>query len=207
MKLIHLLLITTLLILNSCGKADPNEQIDEGTVKGEIYESKEIGWSIEIPKGWSVISRDEIEASNKKGLAAIEKSSGKEINTAGLKNLISFQKDQFNMFGSTSEPFAEEFPDHYQQANKEINAVIFQTFMNQGIKADSSSGKEIIDGLEFNAFYTTIYGPDGKVILKQILYSRLINGYDFGVNIDYNNQEGKKALMDAWKKSIFTKKQ
>ena len=110
------------------------------------------------------------------------------------------------MFTSTSEPFKEEFPGEYQQNSKALNEILYNTFVDQGIKTDSTSGKETIQGLEFNTFYTTIYGPNGKVILNQILYSRLINGYDFGVTINYNNEQDKKTMIDALKKSKFTMK-
>jgi hypothetical protein len=206
MKLRALILIIYSLAIISCGQVDPNKQIDEGSVKGETYESKEIGWSIEIPKDWKIISKDKVEAHDEKGKNAIEKSTGLEIDTKALKHLISFQKDQFNMFTSTSEPFKEEFPGEYQQNSKALNEILYNTFVDQGIKTDSASGKETIQGLEFNTFYTTIYAPNGKVILNQILYSRLINGYDFGVTINYNNEQDKKTMIDALKKSKFTKK-
>jgi hypothetical protein len=207
MKLFQFLLVlSSAVFTHSCGPVDPNKQIDEGNVKGETYESEEIGWSIEIPKDWEIVSKDKVEAQDEKGKSAIKKSTGLEIDTKALKHLISFQKNQFNIFASTSEPFKEEFPGEYQQNNKAINEILYNTFVDQGIKADSASGKDTIQGLEFNTFYTTIYGPDGKVILNQILYSRLINGYDFGVNINYNNDQDKKTMIDVWEKSKFTKK-
>lgn len=198
-----LFLYTISLLLFSCEKKDPNKQIDEGIIKGEIYKSKEIGWEIRIPSGWSVVSRDVTQKSEEKGQNAVEQSTGQKFDLSSLKHLISFQKNQFNMFASTSEPFMEEFPGEYEENNKNINSLIYQTFIDQGIKADSSSGQEVIQGIKFNTFYTTIYAPDGKVILNQILYSKLINGYDFGVNINYNNEEDKKTMIDAWKKSKF----
>lgn len=206
MKLSITTLISIILFFCSCDHVDPNKQIDEGKVKGTLYESKEIGWSIEIPKEWKIISKDQVEANDEKGKNAIEKSTGQQIDTKALKHLISFQKDQFNTFSSTSEPFKEEFPGEYQQNSKFINEILYNTYTSQGIKADTASGKEIIQGLEFNAFYAKIYGPDGKLILNQILYSRLINGYDFGVNINYNNDQDKKIMMNAFLKSKFTKK-
>lgn len=199
-------LFFNLLMLISCGQKDPNKQIDEGNVKGEIYKSSDIGWTIEIPKGWSVISKDQIDNQEAKGKEAIEKSSGQKVDMTQMKHLISFQKNQFNLFASTSEPFKEDYPGEYQENSKKLCNMIYQTYVDNKIKTDSSSGKEIIQGLEFNVFRTTIYTPDGKVILNQIMYNRLINGFDFGVNINYNNDEDKKAMLDAFKKSNFIKK-
>ncbi|HYV95517.1 MAG TPA: hypothetical protein VE978_27325 [Chitinophagales bacterium] len=206
MQLKTLFLILIPLAIFSCGQVDPNKQIDEGNVTGEIYQSNEIGWTIEIPKGWTIISKDKAEANDQKGKDAIEKVSKTEIDTKTLKHLISFQKNQFNIFASTSEPFTEDFPGEYEQNNRALNELIYEAYINQGIRTDSSSGKETIQGLEFHTFYTTIYAPDGKVILHQILHSRLINGFDFGVNINYNNEEDKKTMVDAWENSMFDKK-
>lgn len=196
-------LILSLLILMSCAQKDPNKQIDEGNVKGEIYKSSEIGWTIEIPKDWSIVSKDKVQENEQKGQEALEKTAGQKIDLASLKHLISFQKNKFNFFASTSEPFKEAYHGEYLKNNKSIRELIYQTYVDNNIKADSSSGKEMIDGIEFNTFYTTIYAPDGKVILNQILYSKLINGHDFGVNINYNNENDKKVMVDAFKNSKF----
>lgn len=205
MKPKHLLFTLCAVILFSCGPADPNKHIDEGLVRGERYTSKEIGWSIEIPANWKIVSRDKLENLDEKGKAAIEKTAEMEVNTKMLKHLISFQKDAFNIFSSTSEPYQEASPGEYQQNNQLLYEIIYKTFADQGIQADTSSGKELIHGLEFNTFYTTIYDLEGKVILRQILYSRLINGYDFGVNINYNNEEDKTTMLNVWKRSKFTR--
>lgn len=48
-----------------------------------------------------------------------------------------------------------------------------------------------------------MYDPDGKVMLYQDMYSKLINGYDFGANLSYINDKEKNELMSAWKNSKF----
>lgn len=93
------------LLIASCGQVDPNKHIDEGRVKENVYKSTEIGWSIKIPDGWEVVTRDKIVANEQKGKAAIEKTAGTELDMSGLKHLISFKKNQVNLFLSTSEPF------------------------------------------------------------------------------------------------------
>ncbi|MBS1636901.1 MAG: hypothetical protein JST26_13370 [Bacteroidetes bacterium] len=205
MKLLTTAFVSIFLIFASCGHVDPNSQIDEGKITGTTYESKEIGWSMELPAGWKIVSKDKIEANDETGKKAIEKSSGLEIDTKTLKHLISFQKDAFNIFASTAEPFKEEYPGQYEQNNAALNEIMYNTFADQGIKVDTASSKETIQGLDFNVYRTTVYAPDGKVIMNQILYSRLINGYDFGVNMNYNNEQDKATMMNAFLKSKFTK--
>lgn len=195
-----------LIIISSCGNADPNKQVDEGKINGVIYENKELGWSIEIPKDWEVTSRDRVDAIEKKGKDAVEKSSGLQIDTKKLKHLISFQKNQFNLFSSTSEPFIEEYPGEYQECIKNMTKTLYQTYVDQGMKVDTSSGNESIQGLDFITFYTTVYAPNGKILMKQIVYSRLLNGYDFGANINFTNDQNKETMLNAWRNSIFLKK-
>ena len=205
-KLLFTIIAGITLSLTSCGQVDPNKNIDEGKVEGNIYTSQEIGWTIEIPKGWTVIDKDKTKETNEKGLKAIEETIDGQVDYSGLKNLISFQKNQFNIFQSTSEPFELEYEGEWEENNAAIKEIIYTTYLNQGMKADSSATTiEKIDGLEFQKYNFTIYSPKGEVILKQIMYSRLINGFDFGVNINYNNDKDRDELLKVFRNSKFKK--
>jgi len=199
------LLFASLILLCciGCQPKDPNKQIDEGKIQGQLYESKEIGWKIEIPNGWDVVTKDETEARDKKGRDAIESSNNIKVDMSGLKNLVSFKKNQFNLFVSMSEPFKEDAPGAYEQKNADVYKLMYDTYVAKGIKADTASGKETIAGLDFYKFSSTIYGSDGKVILQQLMYSRLINGYDFSVNINYNNDADRDELLNTFRHSTF----
>ena len=194
------------LSLTSCGQVDPNKNIDEGKVEGNVYTSEEIGWTIEIPKGWTVIDKEKTKETNEKGLKALEETMGGEIDYSGLKSLISLQKDQFNIFQSTSDPFKLEYEGEWEENNSALKEILYTTYLNQGMKTDSSATTiEKIDGLEFHKYSFTIYSPKGEVILKQIMFSRLINGFDFGVNINYNNDKDRDELLKVFKNSKFKK--
>lgn len=195
-----LIFISIVLLIVAC-RQDPNKQIEEGQVNGDVYESAEIGWSVKIPKGWTVV-RQNLE----KGKEAMEKTAGGEIDVSQLKQLITFKKDAFNLFASTSEPFEEEYPGEFIENTKYIQKLIYDTYVNQGIKADTSSGAALIDDLNFSMLEFKIYGKDGNLIMTQKLYSRLINGFQFGININYNNDEDRDILMDAVMNSKFDKR-
>jgi hypothetical protein len=182
---------------------DPNKQVDEGAVKGETYVSQDMGWTITIPKGWTVVSRDQTEANEKKGADAIRKSSNTEIDMSGLKHLISFQKDRFNSLMSTSEPFPNASPGAFDDNCAAVDKMIYDAYASQGIRSDTSSSVEVIHGHKFNVFHATLYSKDGKVILQQLLYSKLIHDKDFSVTINYNNEEDKKVMMDAFLNSTL----
>jgi len=194
------------LSLTSCGQVDPNKNIDEGKVEGSFYTSQEIGWTIEIPEGWTVVDIEKTKETEEKARKAVEETMNGEIDLSAFKKLISFQKDQFNCLQSSSEPFKLEYEGEWEENNAALKEIIYTTFLNQGVKSDSSATTiEKIDGLEFQKYSFTIYSPKGEVILKQIMFSRLINGFDFGVNINYTNDKDRDELLKVFRNSKFKK--
>lgn len=130
MTIVSILIAWTLI---SCGQTDPNKQVDEGSVNENKYHSNEIGWTIEIPDGWTVSDKDQVQARNEKGLKLIEETLEGEVDYSGLKNLIGFKKNQFNIFQSTSEPFELEYEGEWEENNAALKEVIYTTYLNQGI--------------------------------------------------------------------------
>ncbi len=192
------------LICVSCEKPDPNEQVDEGTITDQTYTSEEIGWRIVIPKNWTITQREETDEFQSKGQDAIEESTGQKVDISELRNLVGFQKDHSNLFQSTSEPFEEEYEGEWEESNSALRDVIIQVYRDKGIKVGASEIEtEDIGGLEFHKYSIRIYSPTGELILHQIMYSRLINGVDFDVNINYNDEELGREMLEAWRSSEF----
>ncbi|MCS4436690.1 hypothetical protein [Aquiflexum gelatinilyticum] len=205
-KILFTVVLSISIALGSSGQVDPNKNIDEGKIEGNTYTSNEIGWKMEIPTGWAVVEKEKTKENNEKGLKALQETMDAEIDYSGLKNLISIQKDLFNIFQSTSEPFKVEYEGEWEENSAALKEIIYLTYLDQGIKTDSSATTtEVIDGLEFQKYSFTVYSPNGKFILSQIMYSRLINGFDFGVNINYNNDKYRDELLMAFRNSKFKK--
>jgi hypothetical protein len=188
-----------------CAPKDPNKQIDVGKVSENVYTNDEIGWQITLPDDWDVMEKDKLEAQQKKGMEMVEQTLDTTVDYSTVNHLISFQKDQFNIFLSTSDRYDEEIDGSWAESRRIVRDVIYNTFADQGIKADTSSTSEVINELEFDVFKTTIYSPKGDVILNQDIYSRLIRGHLFSVVINYNNEADKQTMMDAWRNSRFRK--
>lgn len=205
MKPIMLLFIFILpaFIYMSCVQPDANKQIDEGKIEGNMYHSKEIGWSIEIPEGSEITMKDRILANERETRAVIKRASGVTMDVSKVIHLISFRKDADNVFESTAEPFKDERPGAYEQHNRFVYKLLYDAYLKLGISVDTSSGMETIDGLHFYTFNITAYAPGRKVILNQVLYNRLINGYDFAVSINYNNPFDKEILLRTLQHSKF----
>ena len=200
------LLLFVFVILFSCKNLDPNNQIDEGNIENSVYKNREIGWQMDIPKGWYIISKEETDKFQKKGEDALQPMLEEDIDVSQLRNLLSFKKNMFNMFQSTSEPFEIEYEGEWEENNMALKALIQDTYLQQGIKATSSDiTTEIIDSLDFKVYSFIIYSPDDKVILNQIMYSRWIDGFDFGVNINYNDEALRDDMLTAFRNSKFTR--
>lgn len=187
----------------SCGALDPNKHIDEGDVRDQIYESQEIGWTMAIPNGWSVTRKSVSDERTKEGLNAFKESAGIDYDASGLKQLLNFHKDRAHVFQSSSEPFPLLYEGEWEENGERLKHLIYETYTSQGVRVDTSSSKKKIDNLDFEVFHIKIYSPEGETLLYQDMYSRYINGFDFGVNLSYINEKEKNEMLTAWENSKF----
>ena len=189
--------------IQSCGLLDSNEKVDEGKVEGEYYISSEIGWTIKIPSGWKIVSKNKMDKNQEKGVKSISETINVEIDDSELNHLISFMKNKGNVFQSTSEPFVSEYDGQYHETIQFMYQVLSESYRNQGIKIQTSTSFTRIDGLKFDIFKIAMYEADGKIYFNQEIYTRLINGYLFSVTLSYNNSKDKFTMMNAWTNSKF----
>lgn len=203
-KFIHNIAILFMIGTYSCSPTDPNKEVDEGSVKNDIYQSEALGWSMEIPNDWDIISKEKMDKNSERGLEKVEQA-GYDIDASSLKHLISFKKNMFNIFQSTTEPFKLDYEGQWEDNTQNVKNILFETFKAQKIKIDTASSSAKIDGLEFDLFLITVYGASGKVVLNQELYSRHINDHQFSVNINYNNEKDRAVMTDVWMNSKFEK--
>ena len=197
-------LIGIVSLINSC-EIDPNKQVDEGKVENEYYTSDEIGWTIQIPSGWRIMLKNQLDKNQDKGMDLVQETIDTIVDYSGLKHLISFQKNKANVFQSTSEPFELEYEGEWEENNEFVKVLITETYQNQGIRVDTSSSTAWIDDLKFDLFEIKMYNPQGDIILNQDMYSRLINDYMFSVILSYNDIVYKNEMMKVWTNSKFEK--
>lgn len=185
----------------ACNSSTPKEEKQ----KGEIFTSKEVGWTIEIPNGYQPLSQNRMKVNEQKGKEALGKVTDSEVSGDNLIRLVNFQKNQFNSFLATAEAYDLNRDGEYSANNQMVKKLIFDTYINQKIKVDTLSGTEVIAGQKFYTFNIKLYGPSGEVLMNQVMYNQLIKGYDFGVNINYNNETDREVLINAFKNSKFVK--
>jgi hypothetical protein len=199
-----------LLIFYSCKNRQPlkekQQELEVGSIdERNIYTANMVGWTVKLPENWNVITKRESYEMSKKGKEAIEKSTGLKINGTSLIELINLKKDAANSFLSTIQHYNEADDGNYSQHNKAIIDVLKSTYKSKKIKADYEEGTANIDDLEFETFAIKIYSDNKtKVILHQKMFSRLINGYDFSITINYNNETDRQTLFKVINSSKFS---
>ena len=184
----------------ACNSSTPKEE----KPKVETFNSKELGWTIEIPTGFKSLSQNRVRENELKGKAALDSSTTEKAPSSELKHIINFQKNQFNSFTATILPYDERIDGDYLKSNQITKEAIYDAYTLQKIKVDTASFQETIAGKMFLGFSIKIYGPNGDVIMNQLLMTQLRNGYDFGININYNNEADRNTLFDALHHSKFS---
>lgn len=212
--IVKIVLLGIIYYASSCSCQDSNINEDELPLENEVYiheelpskemyTNEEVGWTIEIPHGWSIIAKDKLEERKDDGLEMI-KEAGTVLDDSRLKFLLCLQKGQ-SIFQSSTDPFKPGYEGQWEENYADIKDVLYKTFINEGINVDTSSAVIEVDGLAFNTYHVTAYNSSGKAILYQDMYRRYINGYTFAVAFSYTNSSDKKKLMDIWTNSKFKK--
>lgn len=188
---------------------DKQKEIETGSLdSSNIYKVDEIGWTVRIPAHWEIMTRETLKKNTERGKKAMEKAMDSQIDVSGLVQLLNLKKDQFNSFLSTIEPYPGEDGLSEEEHNQQVYNVIKEAYKMNGIHARYQEDSTIIDGLRFYVFHIRLYAPDKeKIIFRQVLYSRNINGYDFGMTINYNNEKPMEELSEMVYSSHFSKRE
>ncbi len=201
MKFISLILSVSFLLF-AC-QSDGSKSIQQTSSTSEnTYTNTTLGWHIDIPKNWRIISEEQFNNQNQEGKKALEGIMEGSLTATGLQQLISFQKDQFNVFQSTAE--AVKGAQEWAANHKDMQEMMIDAFRSQGIHAEASATRnEKISGLDFQVFEITIFDMNKEILVQQLSYSRFLKGYDVSIIINYNNPDDKATLLKALTNSRF----
>lgn len=169
----------------------------------KTFEDKKTGWKTQYSSTWTIVSQEEIDATEGKGKEAIEKTVETEIEPTGHRNLIWLKKDRFNSFMSSTQAFDEAVDGPYEETQAMINQVILDTYKNNNLQFDVKNGEERIDGLAFTTMTVTLYSPDRKqVLLTQVVYDRFVDKrFSLTFTLNYNNPMNRAELLEILKAS------
>jgi hypothetical protein len=169
------------------------------------YSNSEIGWSVVYPNDWVVLNNAEIVQSEGDAKKALE-STLKDSISMNHKNLLWLQKDKFNSFSSTVQPFDSLKEGSYNKTQEALFETMLATYAKQGLQFQYKTGKENIDGLEFKTYFIKFLTSDKKnIILYQVIFDRLINGRNaLTLSINFNNDNDKQTLTNIIRSSKLT---
>jgi hypothetical protein len=199
MRIFHHISIAVFLLLQACQSSE---------VKNKDYFTfmhPELGWEIDIPLEWKAETSATDNENKTLGKKALEKYSDKSINT-DYERILSFEKNKNASFIATAEFFEETYEGEWLENNLSLKSLLFNAFSERGIKADTASATEMIDNIPFQVFHISIKGPDNQIIIHQSIYASLIKNHNFGVVINYLDENDRQDLHRVWSNSRFTKK-
>jgi hypothetical protein len=187
---------------------EKQKELDAGKLdEKNIYTAEEIGWTAALPRDWKVMTKRENYLLNQKTKNVFRDDLGTDLSYSGLVNLICIEKDQFNLFVSTIQPFKELTEGDYDQHVMAIQNMMLEFYKAKGVPEEHELGAVRIDGVMFDRFCTKLYTVDKKkIILEQKLFSALINGYVFSMSMNFNNSDDEEALMHLVMNSRFYQK-
>lgn len=174
------------------------------TTPAKEFHDKDFNWTILIPENFQTVSTEEWTKMQNRGAEAIEDTFGEEIINQA-KTIFVFRSNQFNYFEANYQPFDPEVDGDYIESCKNVNALIYETFATQipDAKIDTASSVEKIGKLEFQTHTMKIVLPN-KMVMHQIMYSRLFGKREFSVNIMFVDPKKGQQMLDAWKNSRFS---
>lgn len=190
-KIIFLYLL--ILLFTSCSESKP-ELI--------TYTFDKIGWEVQAPNNWEVISYTKLDANMARGVKALgEKQS---IESQKIEYLLNVKLTKSNFFNSYIAPFNQNVYDLKLVLELGIESMD-KMHKEREIDATLSDISQVkVGGLDFYTYSVQVKNTKGELVLTQYSYSRIINEYLLQVVIGHNNPKSKEALLGAWKTSIFT---
>jgi len=169
------------------------------------FYSSEFKWTISVPGGFTLVSKDKQAKMARKGEEALEKTyNNKVINQA--KNIFIFQNGRANYFQANYEPFDTSKDGNFIENFHLVNNLIYGTFVAQmkDAQVDSSSSAQTVNGLTFQTFTVVVTITNkGKMTLRE--YSRLFDKKQFTVAMTTTDPMLEQQLLDSWLNSKFDK--
>lgn len=172
---------------------------------GTKLHKPEFNLTIHIPDGFERVSTEEWAKFQNKGKAAIENTTGAEIENRS-KTLFVFRNGNFNYLESNYQPFNVSTDGDYAASCKATSQLLYKTFESQipNVQLDSATTTQVIDQLSFRRFDINMTLPNGMV-LRSSLYNRLFGNRDFTVSIMYVDEKQGQLMHNAWQGATFNK--
>ncbi len=195
------LLYCSCLVMNLACLAQQADSLTRN--KNRVYNNSIIGWKMEVPDNWKIISGDAfINYVNRKDAS---------INMAKINPMLVFQKDSNNYFISTFQLYGDTVKSKWEYFMEQRDSTLlmryYQRAKKEHLDVTFSSRTRMLSINErwFIIYELNKYGPDSLVTGSTILYSRLVNDSTFTAAIHSNNDSNKNVMMKAFEQSSFSR--
>lgn len=170
---------------------------------------REVGWTLFIPTNANFLNATQFDTIQQKAVNAMNKAYGvSEDDFKQVKPLFTIRQGQFNIFGSTINPYDSSMFDTWQQSYAASKLMIMDLFKQQGpdLKVvDTASSTDIINGLTFEKFYIKTIYPRQNLTMNTYWLYRKHDKYDFSINISYTDESVGRKFLEIVKNSKFDK--
>jgi hypothetical protein len=180
--------------LNSVNQSNTDELTievqEKGTIQNEKYKCNLFDWEIEIPPGFTVTPEEKIKLLEDKGYEAMRENAteGKNIKRE-TNNLISFEKNKYNIFGVTYESLEGTKKLSLEEHKQFVSKLLEETYSGKGIKVDLVSSDLKLGEHNFYKIVIHLYHPKtNQLILTQEFYTTYINNHLFSANLNYMDE-------------------
>lgn len=208
-----MVLVLSGIVVQACLSIGKPANFDYGHVKNGKYYNKYFHMVMDLPEGWVVQSRqqmDEIASRGKKIIAGNNKIKNAEmtvaeINVANLLGVFKYKIGSVTYFNPSISLVAENVRSHPDIKNgSDYLSQARKVLENSSLHYDSLPDvfkKEIINGAEF--YHMDIQLTRMGIVIKQKYYATIIKGFSFNMIITYVNDDQKDVLLKSIRSAMF----
>lgn len=170
----------------------------------------EVGWSIEVPDKYQLMDTSLHKQIQARGVKAISEAYQQPIEAVSYKTLFAIRPSLTNYIEAVANPYNAAEEGNWEVTSQEVNEVITYTFQQKlpNTSIDTLTTQENVGGELFKKFTLSFSLPNDGGQLNMILYTALIMGHDFSVNILYVSKDVAigQEFLTMWRKSTFNQK-
>jgi len=194
-----------ILILTICLLTISRQLFSQESNKKHFF--KEVGWTILLPSDFHVLDSAANAAKVEHGRKEIEESAKVKYDYSATKTLIAANKDAYNYFTATIEPF-DTTKERFDVFHKQEDLDHYKTYTDLAptAKIDTSTTSIIIDNLVFKKFHTTLTFVKENLVMHIISLSKYYKGYDFSMRYASIDPVSKEQIESMLRHSKFKKK-
>ncbi len=172
--------------------------------KKSIYLVKEIGWSFQMPAGWEIISKQELEVLKKSRNELYKNTPGQNMNSKQA-DLVCIRKHKKMNLYSCLAPYNETVIGSYDDNIIQFHETIKTIYKENNFNTTYEIGAVRIGGIMFDRFKViqTDFGKKGNTF-HQAYLKALINGFDFTISISYTDEVEEETLINIVGSSKFS---